>query len=71
MAKRLDLAVVAIPTFGLLEHFHEHVSLRGYINTWYVRVMFIIEHLHDEFAQGADNVVPVVQRLLMALLTST
>lgn len=43
----------------------------GYISIWYVRVMFIIEHLHDEFAQGADNVVLVfVQRLLVVLLTS-
>jgi hypothetical protein len=33
--------------------------------------MFIIEHLHDEFAQGADNDVLIfVQRLLVALLTS-
>jgi hypothetical protein len=30
----------------------------GYISTWQVRVMFIIEHLYDEFAQGTDNRCP-------------
>jgi hypothetical protein len=49
-----------------LEHFRDRVSLKG------VPGRFVPHsRLHNEFAQGADDVVLVfVQRLLVALVTS-